>query len=108
MSESPVRQKVVEAFPELLEGLGLLEGRFPLNVVAERVVRAAMAQPGVAGARLWRVDRGTAEVWAQAGTLSAWSPEQANLGAQSDSANDPALCAGALGTDALRMRNLVV
>jgi len=108
MSESPVRQKVGEAFPELLEGLGLLEGRFPLNVVAERVVCAAMAQPGVAGARLWRVDRGTAEVWAQAGTLSAWNPQKAKLGAESDSANDPALWAGALGSDEFRMRILEV
>jgi len=108
MSESPVRQKVAEAFPELLEGLGLLEGRFPLNVVAERVVCAAMAQPGVAGARLWRVDRGTAEVWAQAGTLSAWSPEKANLGGESDGVKDPALWAGALGSDEFRMRILEV
>jgi serine phosphatase RsbU (regulator of sigma subunit) len=108
MSESPVRQKVAEAFPELLEGLGLLEGRFPLNVVAERVVRAAMAQPGVAGARLWRVDRGTAEVWAQAGTLSAWTPEKANLGGESDGVKDPALWAGALGSDEFRMRILEV
>jgi len=108
MSESPVRQKVNEAFPELLEGLGLLEGRFPVNAVAERVVRAAMAQPGVAGARLWRVDRGTPEVWAQSGTLSAWNPEKTKLGAASDSAKDPALWAGALGSDEFRVRILEV
>jgi phosphoserine phosphatase RsbU/P len=108
MSESTVRQKVGEAFPELLEGLGLLEGRFPLNVVAERVVCAAMAQPGVAGARLWRVDRGTPEVWAQAGTLSAWSPQKTNPGAVSDSDKDPALWAGVLGSDEFRMRILEV
>jgi serine phosphatase RsbU (regulator of sigma subunit) len=108
MSESPVRQKVSEAFPELLEGLGLLEGRFPVNAVAERVVRAAMAQPGVAGARLWRVDRGTPEVWAQSGTLSAWNPEKTKLGAGSDSAKDPALWAGALGSDEFRVRILEV
>jgi serine phosphatase RsbU (regulator of sigma subunit) len=108
MSESPVRQKVGEAFPELLEGLGLLEGRFPVNAVAERVVRAAMAQPGVAGARLWRVDRGTAEVWAQSGTLSAWNPEKSKLGAAIDSVKDPALWAGALGSDEFRVRILEV
>src|SRR5258707_789800 len=108
MSESPVRQKVGEAFPELLEGLGLLEGRFPVNVVAERVVRAAMAQPGVAGARLWRVDRGTPEVWAQSGTLSAWNPQKTKLGAARDSAKDPALSAGALGSDEFRVRILEV
>ncbi len=108
MSESPVRQRVREAFPELLEGLRLLEGRFPVNVVAERVVRAAMAQPGVTGARLWRADRGTAEVWAELGTLSVWNPERTKTGAASDSAKDPALWAGALGSDDFRVRVLEV
>src|SRR5713101_7832780 len=67
-----------------------------------------MAQPGVAGARLWRVDRGTPEVWAQSGTLSAWNPEKTMLGAASDSAKDPALWAGALGSDEFRVRILEV
>src|SRR4029077_5024223 len=108
MNESPVRQKVAEGCPELLEGLGLLERRFPLNVVAERVVCAAMAQPGVAGARLWRVDRGTPEVWAQAGTRWPCSPQKTNPGGVSDSDNDPALWAGVLGSDEFRMRVLEV
>ncbi len=108
MSEAPVRQKVTEAFPELLEGLRLLEGRFPVNVVAERVVLAAMAQPGVAGARLWRADRGTAAVWAESGTLPAWNPVGTKTGPSSDGANDPALWAGALGSDEFRVRILEV
>jgi serine phosphatase RsbU (regulator of sigma subunit) len=108
MSESPVRQKVSEEFPELLEGLRLLEGRFPVNVVAERVVRAAMAQPGVAGARLWRADRGTAEVWAESGALPVGNPERTKNGVMSDSAKDPALWAGALGSDEFRVRVLEV
>jgi hypothetical protein len=45
MNETPVRQRVTELFPELLEGLRLLEGRFPANEIAARVVRAAMANP---------------------------------------------------------------
>jgi hypothetical protein len=44
MNEAPVRQKVSDIFPELLEGLRLLEGRFPSNEIAARVVRAAMAR----------------------------------------------------------------
>ncbi len=108
MSESAVRQKVGEVFPELLKGLGLLEGRFPVNAVAERVVRAAMAQPGVVGARLWRADRGTAEIWAQSGTLPVWNPEKTKTEAASDSAKDPLLWAGALGSDEFRMRVLEV
>ncbi len=108
MSESPVRQKVGEAFPELLEGLSLLEGRFPVNVVAERVVLAAMAQPGVAGARLWRADRGTAEVWAESGALPVWNPERTKPGASNDSAKDPAIWAGVLGSDEFRVRVLEV
>jgi sigma-B regulation protein RsbU (phosphoserine phosphatase) len=108
MSESPVRQKIAEAFPELLEGLSLLEGRFPVNAVAERIVRAAMVQPGIAGARLWRADRGVAEVWAESGTLPVWNPERTKTGAASDSAKDPALWAGALGSDEFRVRVLEV
>src|SRR5260370_27224126 len=106
MSESAVRQKVGEVFPELLKGLGLLEGRFPVNAVAERVVRAAMAQPDVVGARLWRADRGTAEIWAQSGTLPVWNPEKTKTEAASDSAKHPSLWAVALGSDEFRIRIL--
>lgn len=108
MSETPVRQKVNELFPELLEGLRLLEGRFPANEIAARVVRAAMSQPGVAGARLWRADRGEAEVWAEAGTLPASTPAGIKPGLPSDSSKDPAIWAGALGNDDFRVRVLEV
>jgi len=108
MSEAPVRQKVREEFPELLAGLGLLEGSFPANVVAERVVRAAMAQPGVAGARLWRADRAIAEVWAESGILPVWNPERTKTGMASDSTKDSTLWAEALGSDEFRIRVLEV
>jgi len=108
MSESAVRQRVSEEFPELLEGLRLLEGRFHVNVVAERVVRAAMAQPGVAGARLWRADRATPEVWAESGTLPAWNADETKAGVASCNAKDPTLWAGALGSDDFRLRVLEV
>jgi sigma-B regulation protein RsbU (phosphoserine phosphatase) len=108
MSESPVRQKVNEIFPELLDGLRLLEGRFPANEIAARVVRAAMGQPGVVGARLWRADRGEAEVWAQAGSVPASSPAGMKPGLPSDSSKDPSIWAGALGSDDFRVRVLEV
>src|SRR5580658_8223602 len=108
MSESPARQKVNELFPELLDGLRLLEGRFPANEVANRVVRAAMSQPGVAGARLWRADRGEAEVWAEAGTLPASTPAGIKPGLPTDSSKDPTIWAGALGSDDFRVRVLEV
>ncbi|MFI5092258.1 MAG: GAF domain-containing SpoIIE family protein phosphatase [Candidatus Acidiferrum sp.] len=108
MSESPARQKVNELFPELLDGLRLLEGRFPANEIAARVVRAAMSQPGVAGARLWRADRGEAEVWAEAGTLPASTPAGIKPGLPSDSSKDPSIWAGALGSDDFRVRVLEV
>jgi sigma-B regulation protein RsbU (phosphoserine phosphatase) len=108
MSESPARQKVNELFPELLDGLRLLEGRFPANEIAARVVRAAMGQPGVVGARLWRADRGEAEVWAEAGTLPASTPAGIKPGLPSDSSKDPAIWAGALGSDDFRVRVLEV
>lgn len=108
MTESPVRQKVKELFPELLDGLRLLEGRFPANEIASRVVRAAMSQPGVAGARLWRADRGEAEVWAEAGILPASTPAGIKPGLPSDSSKDPTIWAGALGSDDFRVRVLEV
>jgi len=108
MNEAPVRQRVSDIFPELLEGLRLLEGRFPSNEIAARVVRAAMAQPGVAGARLWRTDRGEPEVWAEAGVLSSSSQPGVKPGLPSDSSKDPTLWAGALGSDDFRVRVLEV
>jgi serine phosphatase RsbU (regulator of sigma subunit) len=108
MSETPARQKVSELFPELLDGLRLLEGRFPADELAARVVRAAMSQPGVAGARLWRADRGEAEVWAEAGILPASTPAGIKPGLPSDSSRDPAIWAGALGNDDFRVRVLEV
>src|SRR5580692_9773698 len=108
MSESPVRQRVNELFPELLDGLRLLEGRFPANEIANRVVRAAMGQPGVAGARLWRADRGEAEVWAEAGTLPASVAAGMKPGLPSVTSKDPTIWAGALGSDDFRVRVLEV
>ncbi len=108
MSESPARQKVNELFPELLDGLRLLEGRFPANEIAARVVRAAMGQPGVVGARLWRADRGEAEVWAEAGTLPASAATGMKPGLPSDTSKDPTIWAGALGSDDFRVRVLEV
>jgi sigma-B regulation protein RsbU (phosphoserine phosphatase) len=108
MSESPSRQKVNELFPELLDGLRLLEGRFPANEIAARVVRAAMGQPGVVGARLWRADRGEAEVWAEGGTLPASTPAGIKPGLPTDSSKDPTIWAGALGSDDFRVRILEV
>jgi len=108
MSESPARQRVNELFPELLDGLRLLEGRFPANEIAARVVRAAMGQPGVVGARLWRADRGEAEVWAEAGTLPASAAAGMKPGLPSDTSKDPTVWAGALGSDDFRVRVLEV
>jgi phosphoserine phosphatase RsbU/P len=108
MSESPARQKVNELFPELLDGLRLLEGRFPANEIAARVVRAAMGQPGVVGARLWRADRGEAEVWAEAGSLPRSTAAGVKPGLPSDTSKDPSIWAGALGSDDFRVRILEV
>ena len=108
MSESPARQKVNELFPELLDGLRLLEGRFPANEIADRVVRAAMGQPGVVGARLWRADRGEAEVWAEAGILPESAATGIKPGLPSDTSKDPSIWAGALGSDDFRVRVLEV
>ncbi|HKV24879.1 MAG TPA: GAF domain-containing SpoIIE family protein phosphatase [Candidatus Acidoferrum sp.] len=108
MGETPVRQKVNDLFPELLEGLRRLEGRYPANEIAARVVQAALAQPGIVGARLWRADRGEAEIWAEAGSLPPSTPAGFKAGLASDSSKDPSIWAGALGNDDFRVRVLEV
>ncbi len=67
MSDGSSGTKTAAVFPELLAGVRLMEGRMSANELAMRVVRAAMMQPGVAAARLWRVDGGAASVWALEG-----------------------------------------
>ena len=106
MSETPVRQKIPEVFPELLQGLHLLEGRFPAKEIALRVVRAVMTQPGVAGARLWRIENGQAHVWAVAGSLPPEGHAQTLAGAVLNPENDSAVWTGALGSDDFRVRVL--
>jgi sigma-B regulation protein RsbU (phosphoserine phosphatase) len=108
MSEISARRATPELFPELFDGLRKLEGRFPTNEIAARIVNAAMAQPGVAGARLWRIDKGVGEVWAQAGTVPA--PVAGGLAATSlhEGGADATLWTGALGSDDFRVRVLEV
>ena len=108
MNEAPVRQKVSDIFPQLFEGLRLLEGRYPSNELAVRVVRAAMVHEGVIGARLWRTDRGEPEVWAEAGAPGIPGPPGTKPGLPSDISKDPSLWVGALGSDDFRVRVLEV
>lgn len=93
---------------ELTEGLGHLEGRIPANELALRVVRAATALPGVAGARLWRLEHDTADVWSEIGAL----PERANRPLRTASAKQEevpdTVWTEALGSDDFRMRVLEV
>lgn len=108
MNEAPVRQKVSDIFPQLFEGLRLLEGRYPSNELAVRVVRAAMVHEGVIGARLWRTDRGEPEVWAEAGAAAIPAAPGTKPGLPSDISKDPSLWVGALGSDDFRVRVLEV
>jgi phosphoserine phosphatase RsbU/P len=108
MSETSARRATPELFPELFHGLRQLEGRFPTNEVAARVVNAAMAQPNVAGARLWRIDAGVAEVWAQAGSLPPSVVGNATPESLKDAGADATLWTGALGGDDFRVRVLEV
>ena len=108
MSETSARQTATHVSPELLQGMLLLEGRLPTNEVAARVIRAAMRQPGVVGARLWRADRGTAEIWSEAGSLPAALPERMSTGPASDASHDATVWTGALGSDDYRVRVLEV
>ena len=106
MNDASARRAASGLFPELFLGLRELEGRFPTNEVAARIVRAALAQPGVSGARLWRIDRGVAEVWAQEGVLPVSEPGIPRDSSTTDMSVDPLLWTGALGSDDFRARVL--
>ena len=106
MSEMPARQKIKEAFPHLLDGLRLLEGRFPANELAARVVHAAMTQPGISAARLWRVENGAAEIWAAEGEMPCTERNHTLAQVVIDPTNDPKLWTCAMGNDDFRVRVL--
>jgi phosphoserine phosphatase RsbU/P len=104
MSETSARRANRDFFPELLHGLRQLEGRFPTDEIAARVVRAALAHPEIVGARLWRIERGVAGVWAQEGTLPGATGRVPGELENSDA--EPRLWIGAIGSDDFRMRVL--
>jgi phosphoserine phosphatase RsbU/P len=105
MSETSARRVSPELFPELLQGLRQLEGRFPTDEIAARVARAALALPTITGARLWRINRGVAQVWRQEGALpQVGEPGSASGPEASD--GDAMLWTGALAGDDFRVRVL--
>ncbi|HME13049.1 MAG TPA: PP2C family protein-serine/threonine phosphatase [Candidatus Acidoferrum sp.] len=109
MSDGLSSVKIQDVFPDLLVGVQLMEGRLSPNDLASHVVRAAMAQPGVAGARLWRVDNGTAKVWAARGDLPpAAAPGLADNTGIALEGPDPTLWTSALGSDDFQVRALEV
>ena len=136
MSDGFSAVKAAAVFPDLLVGVRLMEGRMPANELAQRVVRAAMVQPGVVGARLWRVEGGKATVWACEGDLpaagtaehtgaeGALSAEGGNAASEdgalegmatkalyrdgAEGNDDPALWTSPLGSDDFRVRVLEV
>jgi len=104
----PQRSAHTRVPPELAECLGQLEGRVTANELAIRVVRAVMALPGIAGARLWRVEQEEANVWAELGTLPADTNRPANPATQEINSAPSTVWTGALGSDDFRMRILEV
>jgi sigma-B regulation protein RsbU (phosphoserine phosphatase) len=108
MSETSARLETRVLFSELFQGLSQLEGRFPTNEIAARVVRAVRAQPEIAGARLWRIERGIAEVWAQDGTLPSLGERGITSELETGGSADPALWTGALASDDFHVRVLEV
>ncbi|HUI73504.1 MAG TPA: GAF domain-containing SpoIIE family protein phosphatase [Candidatus Acidoferrum sp.] len=106
MSE-PSSRSIFPGFSSALtQSLRLLEGRVPANELAARVTQAAMEQPGVTGARLWRIDDGTPSVWAQAGAVPPVVTAQIAGIPLTDGSKDPAVWTGPLGSDDYRMRIL--
>jgi sigma-B regulation protein RsbU (phosphoserine phosphatase) len=100
--------KISEMFADLLAGVRLMEGRLSPNDLAHHVVRAAVAQPGVAGARLWRVERGVAQEWASEGILPVAKADGTNNSQLLSANDDPTLWISALGSDDFRVRALEV
>ncbi|MBS1841439.1 MAG: PP2C family protein-serine/threonine phosphatase [Acidobacteria bacterium] len=91
---------------ELEESLGQLEGRIPANELALRVVRAATSLPGVIGARLWRVEQDSADVWAEIGALPARESSPSKIFSPEKNETPSSVWTGALGSDDFRMRVL--
>lgn len=108
MGETSARSSLPGITTSLTQSLRLLEGRVTTKELAERVVRAAMEQPGVIGARLWRVDDGLASVWAKAGAVPPPILGHAGNVAPTDSSKDPTIWSAPLGNDEYRMRILEV
>jgi phosphoserine phosphatase RsbU/P len=108
MSETSARRATTELFPELFQGLRQLEGRFPTNEIAARIVNAAMVQPDVAGARLWRIDKGVTEIWSAVGSFPASAMDGIAPSPLRDSGTDARLWTRALGSDDFRMRILEI
>jgi hypothetical protein len=122
MSKNPATQTAsAESLRQLSEALRTLEGRIDPNELARRVVRAALAQPGITGARMWRVEEGQSRVWEQAGELPASDsastlPSAAARGLEhqglqgtkspASPAEDMLIWATVLGSDDFRMRVL--
>lgn len=106
MTPTPQRIPTSGAPAELLESLGHLEGRIPANELALRVVRAAMSLRDVAGARLWKLEQGGGEVWAEIGALP--EPTGQTFSAAESKSLPPTVWTGALGSDDFRMRVLEV
>jgi serine phosphatase RsbU (regulator of sigma subunit) len=108
MQPSPQKSAHFSLPHELVESLGQLEGRIQANELAMRVVRAAMALPEVAGARLWRVEQDSADVWAEIGALPAEVKQPSRLFSAEPSEAGTNVWTGALGSDDFRMRVLEV
>src|SRR5215470_15424956 len=108
--QQPTPQKTASARvpPELAESLAQMEGRFPANELALRVVRAAASLPGVAGARLWRIEQNETDVWAEIGTVPAEAKRPEHLSSVEKTAIPSNVWTGALGSDDFRMRILEV
>jgi phosphoserine phosphatase RsbU/P len=106
MSDTSARRATQDLFPELLQGFRQLEGRFPPKEIAARVVHAALAQPGITGARLWRIERGSAEIWAQEGDMPSAMGRGMAAELEDGSGADLKLWTGALGSDDFRVRVL--
>jgi phosphoserine phosphatase RsbU/P len=106
MTPTPQRIPTSGVTPELLDSLGHLEGRIPVNELALRVVRAAMAMRDVAGVRLWKLEQEEAELWAEIGALPERTrPQLPTMQSKDISSN---VWTGALGSDDFRMRVLEV
>ncbi len=101
------RRRIPAPLQELDRLLAALDPEASPAALAEKIVHVALRQPGVIGARLWRMENGQPVIWHQRG---AWPSSAESLSQKKSPAlplkGSPHIWTGELGGDGLGIRVL--